>query len=111
MSVCLFCRIVKKEIPVSFVYENEHVIALNDIHPQAKTHILFIHKDHTKNINEQNSKQLGEVFAAIKEFTSKNDLEKTGFRIVTNCGPNGGQTVFHTHFHILGGEQLGGFGK
>lgn len=113
MDDCLFCKILKKEIPSTEVYVDENVYAFKDINPMAKEHYLFIHKSHTKNINElsdTNSVQLSEIFSAISKFTQSNKLSQDGFRVVTNYGPHAGQTVFHTHFHVLGGEQLKGFG-
>lgn len=111
MSDCLFCKIINGDIPSEKVFENEKVYAFKDIYPLAKEHYLFISKIHTENVNETNSEQIEEIFAAIKEFTQSNELEKNGFRVVTNIGEHGGQTVFHTHFHVLGGEQLKGFGR
>lgn len=114
MSDCLFCKIIKQEIPSEKVYENDNVYAFKDIYPQAKEHYLFISKSHTTNVNElvDNANDLQNIFQAIKEFTEKQtDLAKNGFRVVTNHGKHGCQTVFHTHFHVLGGEQLGSFGK
>jgi histidine triad (HIT) family protein len=110
---CLFCKIAKGEIPSNKVFEDESVLGFVDLHPQAKLHYLFIHKNHTKNINElaSNEKNLGQIFTAIKTFTEKENLDQEGFRIVTNSGKNGGQTVFHTHFHLLGGEKLSTFGS
>jgi histidine triad (HIT) family protein len=113
MSDCLFCKILKAEIPSEKVYENDVVYGFKDIHPLAKEHYLFIHKSHTKNINDlatQAPHQLTDVFTAISDFTRTNNLEEDGFRVVTNVNSNGGQTVFHTHFHVLGGEALKGFG-
>ncbi len=107
---CLFCKILEKEIPSEKVFENENVYAFKDIYPMAKEHYLFISKRHSKNINEMDDKSLAEIFSAIKEFTQNNQLEKDGFRVVTNINKHGGQTVFHTHFHVLGGEQLKAFG-
>jgi len=110
---CLFCKIILKKIPSEFVFENEKVIGFRDLHPQAKLHYLFVHRDHTKNVNEMSNQneQLQDVFSAVREFTETEKLDKTGFRVVTNMGPNAGQTVFHTHFHILAGEKLGTFGR
>lgn len=112
-SNCLFCKILKGEIPSSKVFENDRVFAFADIHPQAKEHYLFVHKKHTANINEMSSDgvSIAEIFSAITEFTKDTLLMKEGFRVVTNLGPNAGQTVFHTHFHVVGGEPLGHFGK
>ncbi len=113
MSDCLFCKIIKGEIPSEKVFENDHVYGFKDIAPMAKEHYLFIHKEHSKNVNEimtNDPDQLRDIFGAIESFTSLNNLESEGFRVVTNINGNGGQTVFHTHFHVLGGEQLKGFG-
>lgn len=113
MSDCLFCKILAGEIPSTKVYEDEKVYAFKDIQPLAKEHYLFIHRSHTSNVNEmsENSpEQVSEIYQAINKFTKGTELEKNGFRVVTNLGPHGCQTVFHTHFHVLGGEQLKGFG-
>lgn len=113
MQDCLFCKILNNEIPSSKVYEDEKVYAFKDINPMAKEHYLFIHKNHSTNINEMsdsNSDDLKDIFGAISIFTRDSDLSTSGFRVVTNHGPNAGQTVFHTHFHVLGGEILRGFG-
>ncbi|MEE2670792.1 MAG: histidine triad nucleotide-binding protein [Bdellovibrionota bacterium] len=111
MSECLFCRIVAGEIPSEKIFENDHVLGFKDLYPQAKEHYLFINKSHSKNVNEMDPEELVQVFAAIKEFTQANSLEADGFRVVTNINKNGGQTVFHTHLHVLGGEQLSSFGR
>ena len=108
---CLFCKIYQGHIPSNKAYEDENVFAFHDIHPQALTHILFIHKKHTANVNGLSTIHVGQVFAAIKNFTAGTALEKDGFRVVTNTGAHAGQTVFHAHFHVLGGEKLGGFGQ
>lgn len=114
MKDCLFCKIINKEIPSTKVFENDNVYGFVDITPQAKDHYLFVHKKHSTNINqisEEDASQFKDIFQAIKEFTQSNQLEEKGFRVVTNIGKDGGQTVFHTHFHVLGGEQLRGFGN
>jgi len=114
MSDCLFCKIITGDIPSEKVFEDENVYAFKDIYPQAKEHYLFISKTHTTNINELSfdKDSLHNIFKAIKTFTEdETALSKDGFRVVTNHGKWGGQTVFHTHFHVLGGEQLGSFGK
>ncbi|MCE3012056.1 MAG: HIT domain-containing protein [Proteobacteria bacterium] len=107
---CLFCKIFQGHIPSKKVYEDDNVFAFHDISPMAKTHILFIHKKHTANVNGLSTIHVGQVFTAIKTYVATTDLEKSGFRIVTNTGPDVGQTVFHAHFHLLGGEKLKGFG-
>ena len=110
---CLFCKIIDGKIPATKIFENENIIGFVDIQPQAKTHLLFIHKSHTKDINEmsQEPMNIGHVFQAITEYTKEHDLDQKGFRVVTNLGKLAGQTVFHTHFHVLSGEQLGRFGS
>jgi histidine triad (HIT) family protein len=113
MEDCLFCKIINKEIPSEKVYEDQNVYGFKDIHPLAKEHYLFIHKKHTANVNEmadEDPAQIAEVFKAISSFTREQGLIEKGFRVVTNYGPYAGQTVFHTHFHVLGGEPLKGFG-
>ena len=110
---CLFCKIVNGSIPATKVFENDNVIGFVDIYPQAKTHLLFIHKTHTKDINEmsQTPLNIGSIFQAITEYTKGQGLDYNGFRVVTNLGKFAGQTVFHTHFHVVAGEQLGRFGS
>lgn len=109
---CLFCQIIAGKIPSKKVYEDDNVYAFEDIHPMAKTHWLFIHKNHTKDISEMaaSPEQLEQLFGAITKVAKAEGLDQTGYRVVTNLGTNGGQTVFHTHFHVLGGERLGRFG-
>jgi histidine triad (HIT) family protein len=112
-SDCIFCKILQKEIPSTKVYEDQNVYAFHDISPMADEHILFIHKKHSKDVSElveQDPKQLTDIFLAINTFTKSYASLKYGFRIVTNAGEDAGQTVFHTHFHLLGGEKLKEFG-
>lgn len=112
-DVTIFEKILNKEIPSEFIFENEKVVGFRDIAPQAKEHYLFIHKEKTVNINEMaksKPQHLADLFSAIAEFTQSNDLEKNGFRVVSNINKDGGQTVFYTHVHVLGGEPLRGFG-
>ncbi|OUR98570.1 histidine triad nucleotide-binding protein [Halobacteriovorax marinus] len=114
MSDCLFCKIIKGDIPSQKIYEDDFVFGFKDLNPMAKIHHLFVHKEHTGNVNElveTSPKQLADVYLAISKFSKESDLEREGFRVVTNVGPNAGQTVFHTHFHVLGGERLGHFGS
>lgn len=114
MSQCIFCKISAGEIPTNKVYEDEHVIGFKDLHPQAANHFLFIHKNHSKDLEdmmEREPAQVQDIFRGITTFTKKEGLHTSGYRVVNNIGPHGGQTVFHTHFHLLGGEALGHFGK
>ena len=114
MSDCIFCKIVEGSIPSTKVYEDEKVIAFQDLRPQAKIHLLFIHRNHTKNINDlvsNDPESLKDIFHAMKTYSLSEGIEENGFRIVTNLGEDAGQTVFHTHFHFLAGQSLGHFGK
>jgi len=113
MSNCLFCKLFNKELACKIVYESKDVIGFKDINPLAKIHIVFIHKNHTENISEMshNSSEIEVVFKSMNEYISSQSSFNDGFRIVTNQGINAGQSIFHTHFHLLGGEKLGSFGK
>lgn len=105
---CIFCKIAAGEIPCNKVYEDEQVLAFYDLNPAAKVHILVIPKEHIANaleINESNSAVVAHIFEVISKLAKELNLEN-GFRIVSNCNAYAGQTVFHLHFHILGGEQL-----
>ncbi len=114
-EVTIFEKILNKEISADIVFENEKVLAFNDISPQAKTHILFIHKlKKTKNLSEMvmdEPEQVLETFQAIANYAQEKGLDKSGYRIVTNQGVSGGQSVFYTHFHLLADQALGGFGN
>lgn len=108
MNDCLFCKIVKGEIPSTKVYENEWVYAFLDIDPQAPFHAIVIPKEHIKSaaeINGENSLLVAKVFEAIAEIANQENLQK-GFRVVNNCGEDGGQTVGHIHFHLLARRNL-----
>ncbi|MDD5382138.1 MAG: histidine triad nucleotide-binding protein [Candidatus Margulisbacteria bacterium] len=101
---CLFCRIAAKEIPAAIVYEDEKVLAFNDIAPQAPVHILLIPKQHVDSIVD--CKEVNSIFAVIKQIAKEKGIEATGYRIVVNHGRDAGQAVPHLHFHLLGGRQL-----
>ncbi len=108
MSDCLFCRIIAGEIPSTKVYEDEHVFAFRDINPQAPTHILVVPKEHIASvaeINDDNAPLAGHCLAVCAKIALQEGLTG-GYRIVSNCGDDAGQTVHHLHFHILGGERL-----
>ena len=103
---CIFCKIVSGEIPSKVVYEDENVLAFNDIDPQAPIHIVVIPKTHFANILELNdSNILKAIFDSIKNIAAEKKM-KDAFRIVCNTGAQGGQTVDHLHFHILSGRNL-----
>ena len=105
---CLFCKIVAGEIPSTKIYENDDVYAFADIDPQAPFHAIVIPKQHIKSaaeINSENSALIAKIFEAIGEIAKQENLEK-GFRVVNNCGEQGGQTVGHLHFHLLARRNL-----
>lgn len=107
---CLFCKIIRGEVPAKIVFENDRVMAFKDINPQAPIHLIFIHRKHSENMNasvKQDIKQVMEIFSAITEYTEQAGLDKGGFRVVTNTGIDAGQTIFHTHFHVLSGKKMG----
>lgn len=113
MDNCIFCKIAKGEIPCTKVYEDDFVFGFKDLHPLAPIHLLFVSKNHTTNINHMaqvDPEHIANVFKAIATYTKDSGLEQSGFRVVTNAGKDSGQTVFHTHFHLLGGTTLRGFG-
>ena len=106
---CLFCEIIKGNIPSSKVYENEYVYAFRDINPQAPVHILVVPKEHISSVDEitaENSALISMIFEAIPEIAAAEKLGG-GYRVITNCGADACQSVKHLHFHILGGAQLG----
>ncbi len=106
---CLFCDIVAKKIPAEIIYESKHTIAFHDISPQAPTHILIIPKLHFSNIlalTQNDTEIMNSLFKAINKISNQLSLTKNGFRIVTNTGQDGGQTVDHLHFHLLAGRAL-----
>ena len=108
MSMCLFCKIVAGEIPSTKVYEDETVLAFRDIAPQAPTYILVVPKVHIADCNgitAENSAVVAHIFEVIPQIAAAEKLEG-GYRVVSNCGPDAGQTVHHLHFHILGGKTL-----
>ena len=106
--MCIFCKIIAGEIPSTKVYEDELVYAFRDINPQAPTHILVIPKAHIASVNDitaENSAVVAHIFEVIPKIAAEEGLTG-GYRVVSNCGADAGQTVFHLHFHILGGKPL-----
>ena len=105
---CLFCKIVAGEIPSTKVYEDARVLAFRDIAPMAPTHILVIPKEHipsVNGVNEENADVVAHIFTVIPKIAEAEGLTN-GYRVVSNCGADAGQTVHHLHFHILGGKTL-----
>lgn len=109
MEDCIFCQIVEGKMPSKKVYEDEHVYAFHDISPAAPTHILVIPKKHIAtlmDLKEEDQMLAGKVMAAIQKIAKEYQLDEKGFRVVNNVGEEGGQTVYHIHFHLLGGRAL-----
>ena len=106
---CLFCKIVAGDIPSAKVYEDDKVLAFRDIEPQAPVHILIIPKEHiasANELNEENASVVGHIYAVAAKIAKEEGIAEGGYRIVNNCGVDGGQTVGHLHFHMLGGRSL-----
>ncbi|MCS7215345.1 MAG: histidine triad nucleotide-binding protein [Thermodesulfovibrio sp.] len=106
---CIFCRIVRKEINSNIIYEDDTVLAFEDIAPQAPVHILVIPKKHYSTLLDMDQKDkelIGHIFMVIKNIVKQKNVQQSGFRVVMNCNSQGGQTVFHIHFHILAGRQM-----
>ncbi len=101
---CIFCKIIKGEIPSKFIKENEYCVVFKDSNPKSDVHLLVVPKKHLKDITEIDNDLIGKVLDTIKEVAKENNLES--FRIVNNCGENAGQSVFHLHFHVLSGANL-----
>ena len=110
MEDCIFCKIVKKQIPAAIVYENERVLAFNDIKPVAPVHVIIIPKEHIadiKSLNAGNAGVVADIHLAAAEIAKKLGIAEKGFRLINNCGADAGQTVFHLHYHLIGGTSLG----
>lgn len=111
MENCIFCKIIAGQIPSKKVYEDELCYAFYDIQPLAPQHFLVVPKTHiaaANEINEDNAALVGHIFAVIAKLTKELGFSD-GYRVVTNCGEDAGQTVKHLHFHVLGGKTLGSF--
>ncbi|MBR5570460.1 MAG: histidine triad nucleotide-binding protein [Oscillospiraceae bacterium] len=108
MSDCLFCKIIAGEIPCDKVYEDETILAFRDINPQAPVHILLVPKAHIASsyeVTSQNCQVVGHIFEIISQLAEHEGLHN-GYRVVTNCGADGCQSVHHLHFHLMGGKKL-----
>ena len=109
MKDCLFCKIIAGEIPSSKVYEDEQVFAFRDINPQAPVHVLVVPKQHldcANDVTEENVGNIAACFTALPKIAAAEGLTD-GYRVINNCGADGGQTVMHIHFHLIGGRKLG----
>ena len=110
MNDCIFCKIIKKEIPSNIVYEDDEILAFRDINPVAPVHILVIPKKHISSLvdlSEEDELLVGKIYTTINKIANEEGIAEKGFRVVVNCGKDGGQEVKHLHFHILGGKKLG----
>lgn len=108
---CIFCKIINKEIPSKIVYEDDEVLAFEDIAPQAPVHIVIIPKKHIAKITEIEKEEealIGKIYSVINKIAREKQIAEEGFRVIINCGENGGQEVKHIHFHLLGGKKLSG---
>lgn len=106
---CLFCQIAKGAIPANIVFEDNDLLAFRDIHPQAPTHLLIISKQHIETINdatEEDQALLGKMILRAKKLAQAEGFSSSGYRLVFNINPDGGQTVYHIHLHLLGGRQM-----
>ena len=110
MDDCVFCKIIKGEIPSEKVYEDEDVIAFKDINPAAPIHILVIPKKHIAtllDVTEEDSHLISKIFVVINKIAKQIGIEENGFRVIVNCGKDSGQEVMHIHFHLLAGKKMG----
>jgi histidine triad (HIT) family protein len=109
MADCLFCKIIKREIPGSIVYEDDRMLAFNDISPQAPTHVLIVPKRHIASLNDVTATDdglVGEMVRRAVAIAAERRISASGFRIVLNTNRDGGQTVFHIHLHLIGGRSM-----
>ena len=108
--MCIFCKIVAGEIPSTKVYEDDKILAFRDIEPQAPVHIIIIPKEHIPSVNAitaENASVIAHIFTKIPEIAKAEGVDESGYRVVNNCGKDGGQTVEHIHFHLTGGREFG----
>lgn len=106
--MCIFCKIVKGEIPNQTILEDENFLAFNDINPAKKIHVLIIPKEHYDSFDVIPPKIMSGMTEFIQKVTSKLNVRESGYRLITNIGEHGGQEVHHLHFHLIGGEYVGG---
>lgn len=109
MSDCIFCKIVDKKIPAKIVYEDDKIMAFEDLNPVGPVHVLIIPKLHIKSLNEvseENQELISHLMVKVKEIAEKMNVFEDGYRLVANCGELGGQDVGHLHFHLISGRQM-----
>ena len=110
MEECLFCKIIKGEIPSNKVYEDEEILAFHDINPAAPIHILVIPKKHITSLahlEKGDEVIIGKIYKIINQIAEEQGFKQEGYRVIVNCGENGGQEIMHLHFHVLAGKRLG----
>lgn len=106
---CIFCKIIAGEIPSAQVYQDELVTAFRDIHPVAPTHVLLIPKQHIASVNDltaEDEQLMGHLFIVAKQIAEEEGIAGSGYRLIMNTGPDGGQEVFHIHLHLMGGQRM-----
>jgi len=109
MDECIFCKIVNKEIPAKVVYEDDRIVAFDDINPQAPVHVLLIPKEHFVSLNdipEEKKELLGHIMSKARQVAQEKGVKESGYRIVLNTARDSGQDVLHIHFHVLGGRRM-----
>ncbi len=110
MEDCVFCKIIKGEIPSEKVYEDDEILAFKDINPVAPVHVLVVPKKHIANlleVKDEDNYIIGKIYKTINKIAKDLNIEEDGFRVIVNCGKDAGQEVMHLHFHLLGGRKLG----
>jgi len=106
---CIFCKIISGDIPSNKIYEDDYFVAFHDIHPKAKIHVLVIPKKHIPtlmDIHDEDVTLIGMLHQVIQTIAKQLEIDQKGFRVINNCREDGGQEVFHLHYHVLGGEKL-----
>ena len=109
MEDCIFCKIIKGEIPSNKLYEDDKILAFHDVSPEAPVHFLVIPKEHIESVNEltiENSNVIAHIYLQINKLVKELGIDETGYRIITNTGDDAGQTVHHMHFHVIGKKKL-----
>lgn len=109
MEECIFCKIVNGEINSEIVYEDDKILAFKDVNPQAPVHILIIPKEHIPTVMDiEDTELVADIYKIAQKLAREYDIADDGFRVVVNCNDQGGQVVYHIHFHLLGGKELSG---
>jgi histidine triad (HIT) family protein len=109
MDDCIFCKIINGQAPATIVYKDEEIIAFQDIHPVAPTHILIVPNQHIESINEVDPKDepvMGRLFSIARKLAKEEGIDENGYRLIVNTGEHGGQIVYHLHMHLMGGQRM-----